>query len=96
MKFDYDKHIESESLKIAKLIDEGKNLKKINQKVSREHSLFSMSCAISEGIRMANNRKNAEKVRIEWNKSAGIKDPNQKGIANMAMFGIGAKTKERK
>ena len=85
----YVNFIEKEGNRIAKWIDQGKNLQEIDKLISDEHTGNTHACALNIGIRKAKNRENAEKVRKEHNKEWGVED--KKGLVNPAFMTIESK-----
>ena len=82
----YVNFIEKEGNRIARWIDQGKNLQEIDKLISDDHTGNTHACALNIGIRKAKNKENAEKVRKEHNKEWGVED--KKGLVNPAVMTI--------
>ncbi len=83
----YVNFIKEEGKKIAKLIDEGKNLKQIDKLIDDGHSGNTYGCAINIGINTAKDKGKAEKIRREHNKKYGVSE-DKKGVVNPAILTI--------
>lgn len=83
----YVKFIEDEGNKIAQWIDEGKNLKEINELISDGHTGNTHAWALNLGTQRAKNQENAKKVRREHNEYWGVKEDTE-GLVNPAVMTI--------
>jgi hypothetical protein len=86
----YSDFIEKDGKLIAKLIDMGLPLAKIDKKISKGHTGNTYGCALAIGIRDAKNRKAAEAIREQHNDKYGV-PKNKRGVVNPALVTIEVK-----
>ena len=83
----YVKFIDDEAVKIAEMIENGKNYKYITENIDEGHSGNTFGFAMKGGISLAKNQLNAEAVRKDHNEEFGSRD--LKGVINPAVIEIG-------
>ena len=85
----YVNFIKAEGELIAKLIDEGRDLKGINEGISPDHTGNTFGCALAMGIANASDKENADKVRKQHNSE--YSDEEREGVINPAVVTVGVK-----
>lgn len=85
----YANFIETEGALIARLIDEGKGLEEIDAAISEGHTGNTYGCALHIGIKKAEYRANAERIRQAHNAKYGVHEGT--GTVNPAILTISEK-----